>query len=83
MVPYRSLDLSWSFLYRKNVIFYGAVTNTLGFKNEFGRQYATTPDSGGNYPGIAITPQSTRFYVIACFITLTKKGNTNQLDKIE
>ncbi len=82
MLPYRSLDLSWSFLYRKNVIFYGAVTNALGFKNEFGRQYANTPDSGGNYPGIAITPQSNRFYVIACFITLTKKGNANQLDKI-
>ena len=83
MLPYKSLDLSWSFLYRKNVIIYGAVTNTLGFKNEFGRQYATTPDSGGNYPAIAITPQSSRFFVIACFITLTKKGNANQLDKIE
>jgi len=83
MLPYQSLDLSCSFLYRKNIIFYGAVTNLLGFKNEFGRRYADTPDSGGNYPSVAIAPSSNRFYVVACFITLTRKGEANQLDKIE
>ncbi len=83
MLPYRSLDLSWSFLYRKNIIFYGAVTNVLGFKNEFGRRYANTTDAGGNYPSAAIEPGSNRFYVVACFITLTRKGDANQLDKIE
>jgi hypothetical protein len=83
MLPYRSIDLSWSFLYRKNIIFYSAVTNILGFKNEFGRRYADTPDSGGNYPSVAIAPGSDRFYVVACFITLTRKGEANQLDKIE
>jgi hypothetical protein len=83
MLPYRSLDLSWSFLYRKNIIIYGAVTNVLGFKNEFGRKYASTTDAGGNYPSAAIEPSSNRFYVVACFITLTRKGNANQLDKIE
>jgi len=83
MLPYRSLDLSCSFLYRRNIIFYGAVTNLLGFKNEFGRRYADTPDSGGNYPSVAIAPSSNRFYVVACFITLTRKGEANQLDKIE
>ena len=83
MLPYRSLDLSWSFLYRKNIIFYGAVTNVLGFKNEFGRSYADTPDAGGNYPSAAIQPSSNRFFVVACFITLTRKGEANQLDKIE
>jgi len=83
MLPYRSLDLSWSFLYRKNIIIYGAVTNVLGFKNEFGRRYANTTDAGGNYPSAAIEPSSNRFYVVACFITLTRKGDANQLDKIE
>jgi len=83
MLPYRSLDLSWSFLYRKNIIIYGAVTNMLGFKNEFGRRYASTTDAGGNYPSAAIEPSSNRFYVVACFITLTRKGEANQLDKIE
>ena len=83
MLPYRSLDLSWSFLYRKNIILYGAATNVLGFKNEFGRRYANTTDAGGNYPSAAIEPSSNRFYVVACFITLTRKGEANQLDKIE
>jgi len=83
MLAYRSLDLSWSFLYRKNIIFYGAVTNVLGFKNEFGRRYASSTDSGGTYPSQAIQPSSNRFYVVACFITLTRKGDANQLDKIE
>ncbi|MDP3643285.1 MAG: TonB-dependent receptor [Bacteroidota bacterium] len=83
MLPYRSLDLSWSFLYRQNIILYGAVTNVLNFKNEFGQRYSDHPDSNGNYPGKAILPSSNRMYVLACFITLTRKGNANQLEKIE
>jgi len=83
MLPYQSLDLSWSFLYRKNIIFYGAVTNIMGFKNEFGRRYASTSDVNGTYQSAAIQPSSNRFFVIACFITLTRKGEANQLDKIE
>lgn len=83
MLPDRSLDLSWSFLYRKNIIIYGAVTNVAGFKNEFGRRYANTTDAGGNYPSAVIEPSSNRFYIVASFITLTRKGDANQLDKIE
>lgn len=83
MLPYRSLDLSWSFLYRQHVIFYGAVTNVAGFKNEFGRTYATTPDISGKFPGTAIQPSSERFFVLGCFITLTRSGIQNQLEKIE
>jgi len=83
MLPYRSLDLSWSFLYRQNIIFYGAVTNVAGFKNEFGQNYAIAPNDSGIYPGTTILPGSTRFFVLACFITLTRKGNANQLEKIE
>lgn len=83
MLPYRSLDLSWSFLYRQNIILYGAVTNVLNFKNEFGQRYSDNPDSNGNYPGKTIKPSSNQFYVFGCFITLTRKGNANQLEKIE
>jgi len=83
MLPYRSLDLSWSFLYRQNIILYGAVTNVLNFKNEFGQRYSDHPDVNGNYPGKAIQPSSNQFYVFGCFITLTRKGNANQLEKIE
>lgn len=83
MLPYRSLDLSWSFLYRQNIIFYFAASNITGFKNEFGRTYAGSPDVSGNYPSAAIEPSSNRFFVLGCFITLTRKGNANQLDKID
>jgi hypothetical protein len=83
MLPYRSLDLSWSFLYRTNVIIYGAVTNVTGFKNEFGRRYADSADVNGQYPSSVVMPSSNRLYVLACFITLTRKGSANQLDKIE
>ncbi|HZL09243.1 MAG TPA: TonB-dependent receptor [Prolixibacteraceae bacterium] len=83
MLPYRSLDLSWSFLYRQNIIFYGAVTNVAGFKNEFGRTYASNPNAEGKFPSAAIQPSSNQFYVLGCFITLTREGNANQLDKIE
>jgi hypothetical protein len=83
MLPYRSMDLSWSFLYRQNIILYGAVTNVLNFKNEFGQRYSDNPDANGNYPGKSIQPSSNQFYVFGCFITLTRKGNANQLEKIE
>lgn len=83
MLPYRSLDLSWSFLYRQNIIFYGAVTNIAGFKNEYGRTYSSLPDDSGYYQSAAVQPSSDRFFVLGCFITLTRKGNANQLDKIE
>ena len=83
MLSYRSLDLSWSFLLRQNIIIYSAVTNIAGFKNEFGRRYADTSDANGQYPSVAIQPGSNRFFLVACFITLTKKGKANQLDKIE
>ena len=83
MLPYRSLDMSWSFLYRQNIIFYFAANNVTGFKNEFGRTYSSTPDVSGNYPSAAVEPSSNRFFVLGCFITLTRKGNANQLDKIE
>ena len=83
MLPYRSLDVSWSFLYRQNIIFYFAANNITGFKNEFGRTYASSPDVSGNYPSAAVEPSSNRFFVLGCFITLTRKGSANQLDKIE
>jgi hypothetical protein len=79
----QSLDASWSFVCRPNIIIYGAVTNVLGFKQEFGRRYSDSPDGSGFYESTAITPGSKRFYVIACFITLTRKGTENQLDKIQ
>jgi hypothetical protein len=81
--PYRSVDVSWSFLYRQNIIFYAAVTNIFGFNQGYGNSYASTPNSEGVYRSAPITSGADRFFLVACFITLTKKGEANQLDKIE
>ena len=81
--PYRSFDVSWSFLFRQNIIMYAAVTNVFGFKQGYGNTYATMPDSEGFYRSAPITQGADRFFLVACFITLTKKGEANQIDKIE
>jgi len=81
--PFRSVDISWSFLYRQNIIIYAAVTNIFGFKQGYGYAYASDKNSEGVYRSSAITPDADRFFLVACFITLTKKGEANQIDKIE
>ncbi len=82
-LAYQSLDISWSFLYKPNVIIYGAVTNLPGFKQEFGQRFSDNPDGNGIYRSTTLIPGSRRFYILACFVTLTRKGNENQLDKIQ
>lgn len=81
--PYRSFDVSWSFLYRQNIIFYAAVTNVFGFKQGYGNAYAVKPDSDGVYKSAPIVAGADRFYLLACFITMTHRGEANQIDKIE
>lgn len=82
-LAYQTLDISWSFLYRPNIIFYAAVNNVPGFKQEFGRRYSGETDDSGMYRSTSIIPGSERFFILACFITLTKKGDQNQMDKIQ
>lgn len=81
--PYRSVDVSWSFLFRQNIIIYAAVTNIFGFEQGYGNSYAKIPDSEGIYRSAPISAGADRFYLVACFITLSKKGEANQIDKIE
>jgi hypothetical protein len=81
-LPYQSLDVNWSFLLRQNVIFYFSALNVLGFEQQFGNQYASMPNNEGVYNSAPILPGSKRFFILGCFITLSKKGDINQLDKI-
>ena len=81
--PYRSADVSWSFLLKQNIIIYAAVTNIFGYKQDYGNSYATIPDAEGVYRSAPIVPGADRFFLLACFITLSKKGEANQVDKIE
>lgn len=82
MKAYHSLNLNWTYLYRENIIFYAAATNVLGYQQEFGYEFSNTPNADGIYEKRLIQPPAPRFFVLGCFITLSKSGNKNQLDKI-
>jgi hypothetical protein len=77
-----SLDLNWSFLYRQNIILYASATNVLGFEQVYGYNYDVAPNSEGVYGRSPIIPAAKSFFFVGCFITLSKKGESNQLDKI-
>jgi len=79
---YTSLDLNWSYLFKQHIIFYASISNLLGYENVYGYQYTPEPDPSGYYESTPILPSAKRFFFVACFITLTKKGEANQLDKI-
>ncbi|MCF8365806.1 MAG: TonB-dependent receptor, partial [Bacteroidales bacterium] len=82
-IPYNTVNVNISYLHRENIIIYAAVTNLFGFKQDYGERFAQIPNSEGVYAGEPIVPGANRFFVLACFITLSKKGDLNQLDKIE
>jgi hypothetical protein len=83
MTPYRTLNVNWSFLYRQNIIIYAAISNVPGFKQEYGYNYSSLPNDEGFFESVPILPDAKRFYFIGCFITLTKSGEANQMDKLE
>lgn len=82
-IPYNTININISYLHRENIIFYAAITNLPGFKQEYGERFAEIPNVDGVYASEPIVPGANRFFVLACFITLSKKGDLNQLDKIE
>lgn len=83
MKAYQSLNLNVSFLFKDNIIFYASATNVLGYKQEYGYRFSNTPNAEGNYDKQLITPPADRFFILGCFITLSKSGKENQLDKIQ
>ena len=82
MKSYQSLNLSWAYLFRQQIIFYFAMNNVLGRSQEYGRRYASIPDDNGYYESEVIKPFSNRFYVLGVFFTFSKDKTKNQLDKI-
>ena len=61
---------------------YFTVSNILGYEQQFGYQYASAPNDQGVYQGAPILPGAKRWVLVGCFITLSKNGEINQLDKI-
>ncbi len=82
MKSYHSLNMSWAYLFRDQVIFYFAMNNVLGRKQEFGKRYSSQPNEDGIFASETIKPYSNRFYVIGVFFTFSKDKTKNQLDKI-
>jgi outer membrane receptor for ferrienterochelin and colicin len=82
-IPFHSLDVNLSYLHRENIIFYFGITNLPGFRQEYGNRFADKPDQDGIYASEPIVPGAERFFVVACFITLSKRGDLNQMEKIQ
>jgi hypothetical protein len=80
--PYHSLNMNWSLLLKQHVILYFTVSNILGYEQEFGRSYAAMPGPDGSYYSKSILPEAKRWFLVGCFITLSKDKSINQLDKI-
>ncbi|MEZ5071947.1 MAG: TonB-dependent receptor [Bacteroidales bacterium] len=78
----RSLDVTWTWLPRQNLIVYFSASNLTGADQSYGRRYASHPDAAGVYRSAPILPTAKRFFILACFITLSRDGTINQLDKI-
>ena len=79
---YQSMNVSWAYLYKSQVIFYAAVNNVLGRQNQFGYRYSSQPGANGKYASEAIVPGAPRFYLLGVFLTFSKDKTRNQLDKI-
>jgi hypothetical protein len=81
-LAYRSLNANWSFLLKQHVILYATVSNLFGNEQQFGYRYASMPDEEGFYHSTPVRPGAKRWFLIGCFITLSKDKEINQLDKI-
>ena len=79
---YQSLNINWSYLLKQHVIIYASVSNLLGSEQQFGYEYASIPDENGIYRSASIRPEAKRWFLLGCFITLSKNREINQLDKI-
>ena len=81
-IAYSSLNFSWSYLPRQNIIIHAEVANVLGRQNVFGYQFSGTPDSQGIYTATPSLQGATRFIFLGVFITLSKDKNANQLNNL-
>jgi hypothetical protein len=80
--PYHSLNMNWSLLLKQNVILYLTISNILGYEQQYGHTYASSPGPDGTYMSKPILPEAKRWFLVGCFITLSKDRTINQLDKI-
>ncbi|WP_246288521.1 TonB-dependent receptor [Winogradskyella costae] len=80
--PFHNLSFNWAYLLDKQKILYVSVSNVLGIKNISGYQYATTPNSNGQFSRSALTPAADQFFFVGFFWTISENGTDNQLDNL-
>lgn len=80
--PFRAINLSWAYLLDPQKILFVSVSNATGFRNEFGYEYASTPDLRGVYPGQVVRPNDDSFFFVGFFVTLSADKTKNQLDNL-
>ena len=81
-IAFSSLNLSWSYLPRPNLIFHIELTNALGRENILGYQYGNTASSNGKFQEMAIPQSAKRFLFIGVFYTLSNDKKANQLNNL-
>jgi len=79
---FSSLNLSWSYLPKPNLIFHVEITNALGRDNIFGYQYSANANPNGTYNEMAIPQSAKRFIFIGVFYTLSGDKKANQLNNL-
>ncbi|PTB94146.1 TonB-dependent receptor [Marivirga lumbricoides] len=79
---YNNLSISWSYLPMPNLIIHFECSNVLGYKNEFGYQYATQPNAQGQFESLPIQQVADRFLFLGIFWTISKDKNANQLNNL-
>jgi outer membrane cobalamin receptor len=79
---FSSLNISWSYLPKPNLIIHFEITNALGRENIFGYQYSANVNANGNYSEMAIPQSAKRFIFIGVFYTLSSDKKANQLNNL-
>lgn len=79
---FSSLNLSWSYLPKPNLIIHLEVTNALGRENIFGYQYSAQANAQGVFSEMAVPQSAKRFIFIGIFYTLSSDKKANQLNNL-
>tara|TARA_R110001592_G_scaffold262565_1_gene527691 strand:- start:85250 stop:87361 length:2112 start_codon:yes stop_codon:yes gene_type:complete len=79
---FSSLNISWSYLPKPNLIIHLEITNALGRENIFGYQYSANVNAEGSYAEMAIPQSAKRFIFIGVFYTLSSDKKANQLNNL-
>jgi len=79
---YHNFSFNWSYLISQQKILFISASNLFGFKNTFGYDYTSAPDTSGNFKRQAIVPNADRFFFIGFFWTISADKTKNQLDNL-